>query len=249
MPEDLIAVEPGDTVADKTNSYVKISNFTPNSGDIVMYGICTEAEANELRNGIGTGAQIKAVLYDGCLDSRFPDEKFEYCISGVPSTAIIDESLLDGNSNIKLEDAAPDKVLAIYSVTQETVDGKEKNTITKYDLISLKDNSDDKNALLQYPCSIVVSVESGNGQIVYGSNSPQKVPVIELADYDSTVSIAFIPADGYTLDKIIINNPDDKSSTDEIKDSSSFEDISSNKGITLSNIHHDYRIKAQFVTV
>lgn len=245
FPEELLTINSGSQVADKTNSYVTLNNFTPNDGDIVMYGICTEEEAEELRKGLGIGAQIKVIMYDGCTDAAYISEKFEYGIYGVPSTATIDKADLDGATDIKIEDAAPDKVLIIYSVKQETVDDVEKNTITKYDLVALKKDSGDKNTLLQYPCSIIANIDSGDGAIGFESNALQKV-VSESVDYDSTVNIVFVPEIGYTLDKVIVTNPEN-TDADEILTSSDFVTIGSHKGITLSNVHHDYRIKVQFV--
>lgn len=245
FPEKLLTINSGSQVADKTNSYVTLNNFTPNDGDIVMYGICTEEEAEELRKGLGTGAQIKVIMYDGCTDAAYISEKFEYGIYGVPSTATINKTDLDGATDIKIEDAAPDKVLIIYSVKQETVDDVEKNTITKYDLVALKKDSGDKNTLLQYPCSIIANIDSGDGAIGFESNALQKV-VSESVDYDSTVNIVFVPEIGYTLDKVIVTNPEN-TDADEILTSSDFVTIGSHKGITLSNVHHDYRIKVQFV--
>ena len=245
FPEELLTINSGSQVADKTNSYVTLNNFTPNDGDIVMYGICTEEEAEELRKGLGTGAQIKVIMYDGCTDAAYISEKFEYGIYGVPSTATINKTDLDGATDIKIEDATPDKVLIIYSVKQETVDDVEKNTITKYDLVALKKDSGDKNTLLQYPCSIIANIDSGDGAIGFESNALQKV-VSESVDYDSTVNIVFVPEIGYTLDKVIVTNPEN-TDADEILTSSDFVTIGSHKGITLSNVHHDYRIKVQFV--
>lgn len=245
FPEKLLTINSGSQVADKTNSYITLNNFTPNDGDVVMYGICTEEEANELRKGLGTGAQIRVIMYDGCTDAAYLSEKFEYGIYGVPSTATIDKADLDGATDIKIEDATPDKVLVLYSVSQEIVDGVEKNTITKYDLIALKKDSGDKNALLQYPCSIIANIDSGDGAIGFESNALQKV-VSESVDYDSTVNIVFVPEIGYTLDKVIVTNPE-STDTDEILTSGDFVTIGSHQGITLSNVHHDYRIKVQFV--
>lgn len=245
MPENTITINSGSRVADKTNSYITLDNFAPNDGDIVMYGICTEEEANELRKGLGTGAQIKVIMHDGSTDTTYPDEQFEYGIYGVPSTATIDTINLNGTTDIKIEDAAPDKVLILYSVKQETVSGKEKNTITKYDLVALKKNTGDKNALLQYPCSIIVNKDSGLGKIGFESNALNDI-VSEYVDYDSTVNIVFVPEVGYTLDKVFVTNPEN-ADDDEILTSNDFVTIGSYQGITLSNIHHDYRIKVQFV--
>ena len=245
-PAGEISIAPGDTVANKTDSYVKLDGFTPNENEIIMYGICTQEEAEELRKGIGTGAQIKAIMYDECTDANFISEKFEYGIYGVPSTDEISKGNLDGNTDVKLEDASPDKVLAIYSVKQENIDGEEKNTITKYDLIDLKDDSGEKNALLQYPCSIIVNIDSGDGKIGYNDKELQKVPISETANYDSNINIIFAPESGYTTEKVIVTNPDSNNS-DEIYTSSDFVTIGDYQGITLSNVHHDYRIKIQFI--
>lgn len=246
VPENTLKVTSGSQVADKTNSYVKLNNFAANSEETIIYGICTEVEAIELAKGLGTGAQIKAVLHDECTDADYTiDEKFEYGIYGVPSTANIEASSLDGATDIKIEDADPDKYIVIYSVKNENIDGEEKNTITKYDIAKLKNDSGDKNALLQYPCSIIVNIDTGDGEIGYESNALAKV-VSEYADYDSTVSIVFIPGIDYTLDKVIITNPDD-TSADETITADDFETIGSHQGIKLEKIHHDYRIKVQFV--
>lgn len=244
LPEESITINSGSQVADKINSYITLNNFIPNDGDIVMYGICTKEEAEELYKGLGTGAQVRVTMYDGCTDTAYISEKFEYGIYGVPSTATINKADLDGTKDIKIEDAAPDKYLILYSVKQETVKGEEKNTITKYDIVSLK-KGNDKNALLQYPCSIIVNIDSGDGAIGFESNELQKV-VSESVDYDSTVNIVFVPKIGYTLDKVIVTNPEN-TDADEILTSDNFVTIGSHKGITLSNVHHDYRIKVQFV--
>ena len=244
-PENTLHVESGSKVADKTNSYVKLSNFTPESGDVIYYGICTQKEAEELSKGLGTGAQLRAVMYDECTDAAFSSEKFEYGIYGVPSTSIIDSSDLTGTKDVKIEDATPDKFLAIYSVKKETIGTKEMSTITKYDLAPLKNDIGDKNDLLQYPCSVIINIENGDGSIIYGKNKPQKT-VSETMEYDSSVDISFVPATDYVLDKVIITNPDD-SSADEIVTSGEFQTINGNKGIKLQNAHHDYRIKVQFI--
>ena len=246
FPEESLTINSGSQIADKMNSYITLNNFTPNDGDIVMYGICTKEEADELRQGLGTGAQIRAIMYDGCTDEAYISEKFEYGIYGVPTTATIDKADLDGATDIKIEDATPDKFLVIYSVKQETIDKVEKNTITKYDIIALKKNSGDKNALLQYPCSIIVNIDNGLGEMGYESKPLQTIPISEYADYDSTVNIIFVPEIGYTLDKVFVTNPESTDS-DEILTSSDFITIGSHQGITLSNVHHDYRIKVQFV--
>ena len=81
--------------------------------------------------------------------------------------------------------------------------------------------------------------------IGFESNTLQKV-VSESVDYDSTVNIVFVPEIGYSLDKVIVTNPEGTDS-DEILTSTDFVTIGSHQGITLSNIHHDYRIKVQFV--
>lgn len=243
-PENALTVGAGSKVADKTNSYITLNNFTPNSNETVMYGICTEEEANELKKGLGTGAQIKVVMMDGCTDSDYLSERFEYGIYGVPSTAELDDEKLDGSNDIKIEDASPDKYIVVYSVKQESIEGVEKNTITKFDIAPLKKNTGDKNELLQYPCSIIVNIDTGDGDIGFGDKPLKNGVVSELVDYDSSVNIVFVPGAEYTLDKVIITNPE--TNTDEIKSSEDFKQIGNHKGITLDNIHHDYRITVQF---
>ena len=243
-PSNLLTIESGNTVADKTNSFVKLNNFTPNDGDIVMYGICTQEEAAQLRNGLGTGAQIKVIMHDGCTDPAYSSEKFEYGIYGIPSTSTINASDINGTNDIRLEDADPDKVLAVYSVKQESgAGGADKHTITKYDLVDLKKSSGNKNALLQYPCSIIANIDSGDGTIAFKSDPFKKV-ISETVNYDSTVSLTFVPEDGYTLNKVIITNPETNS--DEILTSTDFVSVGTHKGIIIDNVQHDYRIKVQF---
>ena len=178
-----------------------------------------------------------------CTDANFISEKFEYGIYGIPSTSTINASDINGTNDIKLEDADPDKVLAVYSVKQESVNGADKHTVTKYDLVDLKKSSGNKNALLQYPCSIIANIDSGDGTIAFKSDPFKKV-ISETVNYDSTVSLTFVPEDGYTLSKVIITNPE--TNNDEILTSSDFVSVGTHKGIIIDNVQHDYRIKVQF---
>ena len=84
--------------------------------------------------------------------------------------------------------------------------------------------------------------ETGEGS--YLSKSVWKRMAIVVAG--ATVNIVFVPEIGYSLDKVINTNPEGTDS-DEILTSTDFVTIGSHQGITLSNIHHDYRIKVQFV--
>lgn len=251
-PTENLTVTSGSKIADKINAYVKLSGFTPDTdGTYVMYGICTEEEAEKLKNGLGTNAQIKTVISDECTDSTYSTpETFEYGISGVPYTSDIDSESIDGNTDITLVNAEPDKYIVVYSVKQDA-DGK--YIILKYDLAKLKKNDGDKNDLLQYPCSVIVSTESGLGETNFtvGSTSTTKSTISETVDYDSTVVLKFIPDDGFVLDKVILTNPDlddDDSGKEETRNASDLTDNGGYKSIELDNIHHDWRIRVQYTT-
>lgn len=237
--EDKPTLEQSDTkvsIEDTTLSYIKISGFTVTSeGETIMYGI-----SDELIESFGTDAQIKAVLYDGTEEN----EKFEYCIQGVPYTGEIGTVL--PTEKIELINASPDKYLVLYSVketeTGTTSEIDKKYIITKFACISLE-GKNYANELLQYPCSISAYVENGKGSMIY--NNEKVNSVATLVEYDSTFELPLIPADGYKISKVTIVGPDANET-----DITSFEEITVKgtvyQGIKRENVSEDLQIKISF---
>ena len=80
LPVEGVTLEQGTTKASTTFSHLKISGFDAEEGDVIAYGISSTPIQS-----FGTGAQVKAVLYDGTSEN----ESFEYNIQGVPYVANI----------------------------------------------------------------------------------------------------------------------------------------------------------------
>lgn len=230
-----VTLDQGDTKANTTTSYLKISGFVANEGESIYYGISSSPVTS-----FGTGAQIKAVLYDGTEEN----EAFEYKINGVPYTAIIGTEL--PATDVKLTDATPDKYLVLYSVKEETdTEGNPKCVITKFACVPLKSDANDKNWLLQYPCSINILTEGGKGTYLFNG---QEVSYINTTvEYNSTFELPILPATGYAIKSVTVVNADDNTTINTITD---FEDIIVNgvthKGIKLENIDANSQIKVLF---
>lgn len=254
VPSASTILEKGDTVADETYSYLKISGFTANEGEEIMYGI-----ADEPITEFGTGAQIKAVMYDGAIDSG--SERWEYNIDGVPFTAVIGEEL--PSTDVQLIDAAPDKYLVLYSVKVENAatpadasaqaDGtNEKHIITKFDCVPLTISSAPKNELLQYPCSINAYIEGGRGSIAT-TNAPDKEAgdVINMnINYGSTFELVMLPYNengaGYQVSKVVAEV--DGTETEYTEFTEANFGGKPGKSLTIENVKSDVKLKVQFVT-
>ncbi|MBQ8044702.1 MAG: hypothetical protein IJ272_11285, partial [Clostridia bacterium] len=265
--ESTVTLESGEKIVNKDNSYLsylKISGFTVEAKDkdgkviadentnTIMYGISsTEIES------FGTGAKIKAVLYDGTEDD---DKRLEYNIQGVPYTAEIGATLPTGD--IKLINAAPDKYLMLYSVKvkkdildsngepiENGVTNEEEYTIDKFVCIPLKNEDEDANTLLQYPCSINAYIEGGKGAMIWDGKQVNSIP--ETVDYNSTHEIPLIPAEGYKISKVTIVDVAKSTKDNEVSEEiTSFETITigsaTYQGIILKNITKDLQIKVLF---
>lgn len=248
FPTGTAIIAQGTKVANETYSYLKVSGFTANPEEQIMYGISdTPIES------FGDGAQIKAVMYDGAIDSG--SERWEYSIDGVPLTAVIGEAL--PTTEMQLIDATPDKYLVLYSVKSESTvkDGEtvEKCTITKFDCTPLKKNGAPKNELLQYPCSINAYIESGLGEIAT-TNAPEKAAgaVINMSiDYNTSFELVMLPQDkedvSYTPYKVVVE-------IDGVEtEYTSFTETSfggkPGKALSLPSIKSDVKLKVQFITV
>lgn len=201
LPAQETTLAKGDVVADQTYSYVKISGFTANEDEQIVYGI-----ADAPIESFGTDAQIKAVLFDGAIDSG--SERFEYNIDGVPFTSVIGSALPD--TDVMLVDAAPNKYLVLYSVKSEhgmiTADAEgeedtsEKHTITKFDCIPLCTPDTPANELLQYPCTVNAFIEGGRGMVSYSASTKDPGDIVNtLVDYNTGFELVMIPySDGVT---------------------------------------------------
>lgn len=252
FPTGSTALAKGSKVANQTYSYLKITGFTAGSNEQIMYGI-----SDVPIESFGTGAQIKAVMYDGAMDSG--SERWEYNIDGVPFTAVIGNAL--PSTEVQLIDAAPDKYLILYSVSSESINAKdsesnepsERHTITKFDCIPLCINSAPKNELLQYPCSINAYIEGGRGSIAT-TNAPSvsAQDVINMTiNYGTSFELVMLPySDGvteYTAYKVIatIDGVD--------TEYTNFTDVrfgnKQGKALSIPNVKSDVKLKVQFVTV
>lgn len=231
QPEAAITIDQGDTVADLTTSYIKISGFVPSEGEIVMYGI-----SDTMIDSFGADAQIRAVLTDGALDEP---ESFEYSIEGVPYKGDIGTAV--PTSDVSIMDATPDKYLMLYSVN--TDDGK--YTIKKFVCIPLKNEAHDKNWLLQYPCKVNVLTVSGMGK--YVSNGKLENFINTNVEYGSDLTIPIVPGDVYEIEEVQILDAE----TEEVeKTITTFQDVEVNnltyRGIVVEDITKDIKIKGKF---
>lgn len=233
-PVEGVVLEQGGIKANKTVSYLKITGFTAETGDTIAYGISSVPIES-----FGTGAQLKVVLYDGTEEN----ESFEYNIQGVPYTADIGEEL--PATDVQLTDAAPDKYLVLYSVSEQEVEEKKKYIINKFACVPLKDESNDANWLLQYPCTISAYIEGGRGAMIYGGKHVNSITTS--VNYDGTMEIPFIAADGYKLSAVTLVDADTSNVLETI---TSFEDIvvgvDTYHGISIKNISKNMQIKVLF---
>jgi hypothetical protein len=240
VPTEGVVLSQGSKVADKTTSYVKITGFAAtDETEKVIYGI-----SDTPITSFGTGAQAKATMYDNCVELN---EKFTYKIYGVPYNGDITE--VGGEfptDDVKLIDAAPDKYLILYSVKEEVVDDNETATISKFACVPLKTEGSPSNELLQYPCSINVYIESGQGKIMV--NGKEESVLNTSIDYNGTFSLALKPYDDgittYKIEKVTVTQ------NSETTEYSVFTAVSDNgstyQGITLDNVTSDVTIKVQF---
>jgi len=229
-----VVLEQGAEKADTTKSHLMISGFTAGDGEKILYGI----SSTEITS-FGTGAQIKAVLHDGTTE----DEVFEYKIAGVPYAEEIGDTL--PGTDITLTDASPDKYLVLYSVKEELIETETKHVITNFSCTPLKDEVNDKNWLLQYPCNLNVYIEGGKGAMLYSGQTVNSITTS--IEYDGTFELPLIPAAGYRIAKATVVNTDDET---DFTDITLFEDIvdgtTTYKGIALPLITKNYKIKILF---
>ena len=249
-PAGETTVEAGGIVANETYSYIKVSGFTANADEQIVYGI-----ADAPITSFGTGAQIKAVMYDGAVDSG--SEKFEYNIEGVPFTAVVGDEL--PTTDMKLIDASPDKYLILYSIKSEggvvTVsdDGEavEKHTITKFDCVPLCNPDEPKHALLQYPCTVNAFIEGGRGTLSYTGDTKDPGDIVNThVDYNTGFELVMIPyADGitdYDVVKVIVETDEDSVEFTEFI-AATHSGVSC-KTLSIDNVTSNTKIRVQFST-
>lgn len=247
-PVEGVTLEQGDTKANTTFSYLKISGFSAEDGDIIAYGISpTPIES------FGAGAQAKVVLYDGTEEN----ESFEYNIQGVPYASNIGEEL--PTSDVSLVDAAPDKYLVLYSVKESIVTeqetevaddiGNKKYTISKFACVPLKDESKDDHWLLQYPCTVNAYIEGGKGMILSGSQNNNSVSTN--VSYGESYSIWLAPLAGYKIGKVTVIDSD----TEEVIEvKTEFADVPESgnaysETVNFENITRNLQIKILFEVI
>ncbi len=236
LPTEGVTLAQGAIKADTTTSYLTIAGFEANAGETIYYGI---SDTNI--TSFGTNAQIKAVLYDGTSEN----EMFEYNIAGVPYTDVIGDTL--PVTDVTLTDAAPDKFLVLYSVKEEDIDSDLSNeyVITKFASVPLYIEGEDKNTLLQYPCTMSVYIEGGKGAMFYDGQTVNSITTS--IEYGTTFNLPLIAATGYDIAQVTIINADDSSDIQEI---TLFDTITVNSvdysGISLTNVSKNYKIKVLF---
>ena len=246
LPVTGVKLEQGSLKADDTISYLKITGFDAESGDIIAYGTSTTPIES-----FGLGAQAKAVLYDGTVDN----ESFEYNINGVPYTANIGETL--PTDDIQLTDANPDKYLILYSIKENIVDseavienpslvlGTKRYTINKFACLPLKDETHDDNWLLQYPCTINVYIEGGKGKLIL--NESETSAISTNVKYDGSFDLYMSPAEGYSIKTVTLINA---STSEEIEVIDTFNNAQVNtslfKHVKLDNVTKNLQVKVLF---
>lgn len=235
MPTHDTVITKGNAVADKTYAHIKLDNFSPATDEVVMYGICSEEEAEVLKNGIGTDAHVKVTMHDEALDDP---GTFIYNVDKLPCTGIIPATDINGSTDIVIEDAAPDKSLILYSVNHDTTSGAEKDTVSKYDIVPLCEQSGNKHDLLQYPCFVAVNFENGSGMFTYNGTTERYA--LMTVSYGDNIEIEISPADGFTVARIATEDPDVAGSVSY--QTSAFDTVNGKPGIKLTGVDHDYKI-------
>lgn len=246
IPVDGVTLEQGKLQADETLSYLKISGFTAEPGDIIAYGTSTTPISS-----FGLGAQAKAVLYDGTTEN----ESFEYNINGVPYTANIGEEL--PLNDVQLTDAHPNKYLLLYSIKESVVDsddvavnpsltlGTKRYTINKFACVPLKDEGHDDNWLLQYPCTINAYIEGGKGKLIF--KEAETSAISTTIQYDSSFDLYMAPAEGYTVKTVTLINT---STSEEIEVIDTFDSVQIDtvtcKHAKLENVTKNIQVKVLF---
>lgn len=231
MPANDVVVAQGSNKADKTYAHVTLDNFIPQTGDVIMYGICTKEEVDELNKGIGTNACVRVVMDDEAQDNP---GTYTYNIDKLPSTGIIEAADINGTTDIIIEDADPDKYLVLYSVSQ----GTSKQMVSRFAIAPLKNSTGNRHDLLQYPCSVTVSFDNGSGLISCGGVTEKYA--IQTVSYGDDIEIEIIPAGNYQVHRISMEDPDvDSSITYKTSD---FDTVNGKPGIKLTNVQHDYKI-------
>ena len=230
-----VVLSQGSKKADSTYSYLQITGFTAEAGDVIAYGTSSVPI-----DSFGAGAQAKVVLYDGTDEN----EAFEYNIQGVPYTANIGQTL--PATDVTLVDAAPDKYLLLYSIQENTDDaGITRYTINKFACVPFKDNSKDENWLLQYPCSINAYIEGGKGCMI--DNGKDVNAITTSKEYGSTFQLLLKPEAGYSIKQVTVIDAD---TTNVIETITQFENITVNgvtaQGITMSDVSKNLQMKVLF---
>ena len=247
-PEVGTTLDQGSIKSDGTNSYIDISGFEPEEGDIIMYGISSKPITS-----LGNKAQIKTVLYDETSEN----EAFEYNIEGVPCTAVINATL--PAEDVKILNASPDDYLMLYSVKRfivseediedgianETELGKKKYIVNKFTCIPLKDAENTDNWLLQYPCLVSIWKEGGQGKVIYNKSELDSASIT--VDYNGSLEIPLMPTIGYSLNKVTVINA---ATLEELESFTEFETITVDgikyDGIKLDNITYNIQVKVLF---
>lgn len=175
-PDSKVKIVAGSTVSDGTTSYLTLTGFEANQGESLYYGIADapiESFGGFFVDSDGatipdSAAQLKAVLFDNAIDDTTEDDNggWVYGIDGVPYSGVL---TTNSDGDIVILDATPEKYLVVYSA-KESDDGT-RCTISKFACLTLKDGSDNDNALLQYPITFTVTVTGGTGEIIYDQSA------------------------------------------------------------------------------
>lgn len=240
-PTEGVVLSQGDTKADDTIAYIKISGFEASAPEEkIMYGI-----SSKKIESFGNDAQIKVIMNDKCVDN---EETFEYNINEVPFGGEIGSSI-EPDTDVQLEDASPDKYLVLYSVkTENDIEtDTDKYKITKFACVPLKTTDDEnpKNWLLQYPCTVNVLTEGGKGKYLVDGKQVQYLNTT--IEFNSSFNLPIIPDNGYEVDKVDIVNGD----TDEIEQTIQGEELEAiddteYTGIKIANVTSNIKIKTSF---
>lgn len=232
-----IAVAAGTTTVSATDmgtkSYIKVAGFEPNvqtddvgapvTGDPledIMYGI-----SDEKIDTLGEHATILAVMNDGSTDTQYPSETFTYPVYGVPYQGDVPAGKIEADkadvataAEIEIINAHPDKYLVLYSVHTKGAgsDNPGEKVITKFACVPLKDTTGatPANALLRYPCDMIVMVESGGYVYKRGTGySNKSLYLSDKVSYDAEPEYVCVPQAGYEFDniKVVYEDPTDNS--------------------------------------
>lgn len=243
-----VTLTQGTIESDGTNSYIKITGFEANEGEVLYYGISdtkitsfggfeTDAEGH---NVPGSSAQLKATLFDEALDDTTEDDEggWVYGVEGVPYTSEMQKT---SSNDYMILDGTPNKYLVLYSAKSEEINGEHRCSISKFACLPLKDNVD-SNHLLQYPRTFSAVRVSGNGEIATSVDGERSYSLYFTKPYSENTLTLYLFPDAEFAGTPSVHVTDEESESDINVENSGLGYFT----ITLDEVKNDTKIEVTF---